>query len=219
MVKNKKMSKSAIAIIVLSLLLVLSMVLGLTGAWFTDSKSGSANTSTMKFGTVAIALDTETGAGQWSKLGLHEGSGSGAVVPGSEYNATWTLSNSGTEDVYYKITSSSISLTIGGHVMSAAELEEAGITIQYKLGEVVMPAAEANFAQARRLNSGASVDVTVVLDFPVSMGNSIGSGESEVVFNTKGAANSVAVNLAYAIEVDAIQVANYDPATGNELSA
>ena len=44
MVKSKKMSKTGIAVIVLAILLVLSMVMGLTGAWFTDkaaSQGGS----------------------------------------------------------------------------------------------------------------------------------------------------------------------------------
>ena len=38
MVNSKKMSKSSIAVIVLSILLVLSLILGFTGAWFTDDK-------------------------------------------------------------------------------------------------------------------------------------------------------------------------------------
>ena len=55
MVKSKKMSKTSIAVIVLALLLVLSLVMGITGAWFTDSKDGqSTNENPINFGTVAV---------------------------------------------------------------------------------------------------------------------------------------------------------------------
>ena len=45
MVKSKKMSKGSLAVIILAVLLVLSMVLGLTGAWFTskDEKNGTTD--------------------------------------------------------------------------------------------------------------------------------------------------------------------------------
>jgi flagellar basal body-associated protein FliL len=58
MVEKKKMSKSSIAIIVLSVLLVLSMVMGLTGAWFTDKATGGnqgAN-NTFQFGQISAPL-------------------------------------------------------------------------------------------------------------------------------------------------------------------
>ena len=50
MVKSKKMSKGSLAIIILAVLLVLSMVLGLTGAWFTDKASGKDETNNGTFG-------------------------------------------------------------------------------------------------------------------------------------------------------------------------
>ena len=53
MVNSKKMSKSSIAVIVLSILLVLSLILGFTGAWFTDKKDGGTGTVTM--GTINIS--------------------------------------------------------------------------------------------------------------------------------------------------------------------
>ena len=54
MVKNKKLSKSSVAIIVLALLLVASLVMGMTGAWFTDSVSKVENG--LKFGTVKLSI-------------------------------------------------------------------------------------------------------------------------------------------------------------------
>ncbi len=56
MVNSKKMSKSSIAVIVLSILLVLSLILGFTGAWFTDKKdSGTDNKGTLTFGKIALS--------------------------------------------------------------------------------------------------------------------------------------------------------------------
>ena len=55
MVNSKKMSKSSIAVIVLSILLVLSLILGFTGAWFTAKDAGSSNDSL--FGKVAISTE------------------------------------------------------------------------------------------------------------------------------------------------------------------
>lgn len=53
MVKSKKMSKSTIAVIVLAILLALSLILGMSGAWFTDSANKNG-TGTITFGTIGI---------------------------------------------------------------------------------------------------------------------------------------------------------------------
>ena len=53
MEKTKRLSKSSIAVIVLSILLVLSMVMGLTGAWFTD-RVGGGDQSVLNFGKVEL---------------------------------------------------------------------------------------------------------------------------------------------------------------------
>lgn len=56
MVNSKKMNKSTVAVIVLALLLVLSLVLTATGAWFTDKASDSADKTfgTLKLKTVSL---------------------------------------------------------------------------------------------------------------------------------------------------------------------
>ena len=60
MVKSKKMSKTSIAVIVLALLLVLSLVMGITGAWFSSKvENTEVESSTFGFGEVKI---TGTGA-------------------------------------------------------------------------------------------------------------------------------------------------------------
>ena len=190
--------------------------MGMTGAWFTDVQTDSVDTREMEFGTVSIFLDkdTETGSGVWTKLGKADTLESGRVVPGSEYHATYNIANNGNEDVYYKITSQEIKLTINDHTLTSDELQEAGITMTYQLDGKPMPDNETSFAAARRLNNSEHVEVTVVLKFPVTMGNFIGEeGVDKITFNAQQA-----VNLEYSITVEAIQVANYDPKTGNALA-
>lgn len=51
MVNSKKSTKSLIALVVMALLLVASIALAATGAWFSDSGTGSA---AGKFGTVSV---------------------------------------------------------------------------------------------------------------------------------------------------------------------
>ena len=60
MVKSKKLSRGSLAVLLLALMLALSMVVGITGAWFTSSVSKVDNTG-KKFGEVTIALDAEQG--------------------------------------------------------------------------------------------------------------------------------------------------------------
>ena len=64
----------------LALVLSLSMVVGITGAWFTDKANGRANAPEGQFGTVAIAF-TEGAAGSWSALDVT--TGVERVLPGS----------------------------------------------------------------------------------------------------------------------------------------
>ena len=54
MVNSKKMSKSSIAVIVLSILLVLSLILGFTGAWFTDKLTSGEEGTKVTFGHVEL---------------------------------------------------------------------------------------------------------------------------------------------------------------------
>lgn len=84
MVKSKKMSKGSLAVIILAVLLVLSMILGLTGAWFTDKANGKNETNNGTFGTVTITQSSETGdwGSVWSKKST--GQVEGKILPGSE---------------------------------------------------------------------------------------------------------------------------------------
>ena len=63
MVNSKKMSKSSIAVIVLAIMLALSMILGVTGAWFTGTGNATGVDSSLTFGklgTITVTSGTLT---------------------------------------------------------------------------------------------------------------------------------------------------------------
>ncbi len=102
MVKSKKMSKTSIAVIVLALLLVLSMVMGITGAWFTDYEKQN-EVSTFKFGEV------EMNVGSIAVSYVHEDGttpvGENDVMPGDKIkiNLTAIAKTAESEDFWYKV--------------------------------------------------------------------------------------------------------------------
>ena len=81
MVKEKKLTKSSIAIIVLALLLVASLIMGMTGAWFTDKADGQTS-RTLTFGQIDVDLT--------SNLEANAEATWGHALPGDheEFNAT-----------------------------------------------------------------------------------------------------------------------------------
>ena len=97
MVKNRKMSKTSVAIIVLALLLVFSLVMGMTGAWFTDSKAGSAVPVTL--GTIEISSNQTTAA---ISITMDDE----VAMPGDAIAVTGIIKNSGTGKAWvrYKVT-------------------------------------------------------------------------------------------------------------------
>ena len=97
MVNSKKMSKSSIAVIVLSILLVLSLILGFTGAWFTDKADDQAVTGEGTFGTVKITSASATVA--MAEGDVNELSN---LVPGCSLKLTGKIENGSTVDVYYR---------------------------------------------------------------------------------------------------------------------
>ena len=61
MVKNKKMSKSTLLIFALSVLLIISMIMSFTGAWFTATDTKQMNEAvgtSIRFGNIAVATIT-----------------------------------------------------------------------------------------------------------------------------------------------------------------
>lgn len=101
MVNSKKMSKSSIAVIVLSILLVLSLILGFTGAWFTDSaKSGDKNAD-IDWGTVKVQYNENTeGTGKWLSKDSAEVT---TVLPGDRYALKGTIKFEGADSDMYML--------------------------------------------------------------------------------------------------------------------
>ena len=105
MVKSKKMSKTSIAVIVLALLLVLSLVMGMTGAWFT-AKQGSASDTQLDFGRVVLNV---TG-GSFGQV-THAAANADAayetdveIMPGDTINYSINVAKgANSEDFYYRI--------------------------------------------------------------------------------------------------------------------
>ena len=96
MVNSKKMNKSTVAVIVLALLLVLSLVLTATGAWFTDKKE--TDETSVKMGTINIS--TSTGA-----ISVTKDVADGNVMPGDKIQVTGEILNTGDKAwVRFKLT-------------------------------------------------------------------------------------------------------------------
>ncbi|MGN1221891.1 MAG: hypothetical protein ACI4TT_01490 [Christensenellales bacterium] len=106
MVNSKKMSKSSIAVIVLSILLVLSMILGLTGAWFTDKDNAGNEDATLTIGNIGSVSVTATDY-VWHRLGSETQLDpvNDKVMPGDYLKAgSVTIDvTAGDEDVWYLI--------------------------------------------------------------------------------------------------------------------
>lgn len=114
MVKSKKMSKGSLAVIILAVLLVLSMVLGLTGAWFTSKGKDKTGTGINTFGKVSIS-QADIADGTWANQYYQE---NGSVaLPGTVYTMSdGTITNASNVDIYVmiNITDVSVEFTKGG---------------------------------------------------------------------------------------------------------
>ena len=135
MVNSKKMSKSSIAVIVLSILLVLSLILGFTGAWFTDKDAKGEQT--VNFGTIDVALDGT------SDIGFKNGDNSTLtepLMPGDKVMAKAVVKNTGAEAYYVvkilvsvQVKGAAEQATAKYYVLNGAKTEEASATVMPKL--------------------------------------------------------------------------------------
>ena len=121
MVKSKKMSKTSIAVIVLAIMLVLSLVLGLTGAWYTNMANPRIDGDTYTFkmdgwfnftvktaGSNSVEIERDAnGTGTYSSY--HEGDPSSLnfVIPGDHIvfsgtqNSITVTAEDATADFWY----------------------------------------------------------------------------------------------------------------------
>ena len=98
---KKKINKSTVAIVVLALLLVLSLVLTATGAWFTDKKDGAEITKT--FGTVELKV-TADDFGKVTRVSNEAGTVTEKIMPGDTITYDLTVEKAtGSEDFWYAV--------------------------------------------------------------------------------------------------------------------
>ena len=123
MVKSKKMSKTGIAVIVLAILLVLSLVMGMTGAWYTATakQTGDSYTLTLRNSFVSFSasssaaftvtrdIDNDGTFGEEGVDGevLTPAEGVYTVLPGDHVAGsgavTFTVTNEGDDAFWYAI--------------------------------------------------------------------------------------------------------------------
>lgn len=123
MVNSKKMSKSSIAVIVLSILLVLSMVLGLTGAWFTDVQTGDGVTK--DFGKIAITVDDDK-FGEVTRAYNDTGVVTGKIMPGDTINYLLKVT-ADQEDAWFIVVLDVEGVDAGDATTALADMTEADV--------------------------------------------------------------------------------------------
>lgn len=92
MVNSKKNTKSIIALVVLSLLLIASICLAATGAWFTSKVE--KDPKDLAFGTIAISSTGDTSVTATSKSGTTD-----LLMPGDTLKISYSVKNDG-ENAY-----------------------------------------------------------------------------------------------------------------------
>ncbi|MBR4124037.1 MAG: hypothetical protein IKR12_00525 [Clostridia bacterium] len=126
MVKNKKMSKTSIAVIVLALLLVFSLVMGMTGAWFTDKKTPNAATS-LTFGEVKLNV-TATDFGKVTRVSNEAGVVAADIMPGDTISYDLSIDGaSGSEPFWFAVvvntTGTEADLSSGLNALTTADIK------------------------------------------------------------------------------------------------
>ena len=116
MVNSKKMSKSTVAIVLLSLLLVLSLILTATGAWFTATDNKSTQEVKMTFGNLSVTgsvtdLEVKLDGTKWTKAAETQIVMPGDMVRGGVY--TFTITTNDSEGAYYLLKSGDKYYTVG----------------------------------------------------------------------------------------------------------
>lgn len=137
--KNKK---SLVALVVMAFMLVASITMAATGAWFTDKDA--TTTKNLTFGTLDI-----TGVTEDVKVVNTIANVDGPVMPGSTISGKLTINYTGTADAYYRY-----KVEFGGD--GAAKLS--GTSSEWLYGEV------AGAAEAQTIKKDISVEVADTVD-------------------------------------------------------
>lgn len=214
MVNSKKMNKSTVAVIVLALLLVLSLILTATGAWFTDkANSEKSDSAATGFGEVKLAAIDQSAykVGDWTKLG------NDLLVPGSTLAvAGGDVTNAGTVDIYVKL-GMTTEVTIAGNKYNLTDTvtKENGVEVEGKtladyfaFGELATKAeAEEGSTAMYKLTVGSNLTVDGFdVEIKTALPNALTINGTDVTFN----GNTEGVSVSVSVKVAAVQVANWD---------
>ena len=194
MVNSKKMSKSSIAVIVLSILLVLSLILGFTGAWFTDKADKSESDATIHWGAVRVAYTAGEGS-KWTVADVSKN-----VLPGDKYDMSGTISfTDATVEMYMLVTVENGSvaealkqyITISGLDFTGANKLTPETVEGIKAGEKLYKVSKADLAKT--FTVAAKVEVSK--DTPNKVGETQLNGGADIA-------------IKFALSVGVIQAAN-----------
>ncbi|MGN1213100.1 MAG: hypothetical protein ACI4TZ_03560 [Christensenellales bacterium] len=204
MVNSKKMSKSSIAVIVLSILLVLSMILGLTGAWFTASTDGIDGSANGNFGTVDIAQSEDAYKATWSQTST--GTVEGKLLPGSKL----TLSG-GTVTAAAGTVKSYVMIKITDLVVKIDGAEDAGFAAYFTLPQFA-------FDDATSTGSKTATPATYADMYVVEAEQTLVLKGGEATINTllPTEYEGKALTITYKVVVRAIQFDNISEAKAYE---
>ena len=187
MVKTNK--KSLVALVVMAFLLVASIVMAATGAWFTASDNASGSED-IQFGKVAIDVAEWDDTDGWSNLGLTDGAENLHAMPGSIYTGKFVISNAGDEDVYYKVTAISVKVSYEG--ADVTNVLSSYITID----------GDDTSAAPVLLKVSDTKDVAITVTISEELPNEVPNGEGKIV------CNGGELSLSFDITVEAVQAAN-----------
>ena len=184
----------------MALMLALSMVIGMTGAWFTDTDSKSDNGGGAKtFGTVDVGLGN-IAAGTWSNTNYN--TDPFLALPGSVYTFNGSaLTNSSTADIYALIEITAVSVVFTTAGQTPTSVTKTGVEAGF-ISELVAPAVatltevdHANCPGMYLLQGGA--DAT------------IDGGHVTIDVELPNAYQGGTVAVSFSLSVKAIQAANH----------
>lgn len=225
MQKAKKMRKQTLVIAVLAILLVLSLALSVTGAWFTDKDTASA-TSDIQFATVAVNASDMT-ATVTSGTRTQD-----KILPGDSISLAGSIDNStSTVDIYLAVKVSAVTVkgadeTEGtkSYDIDLSSLETyitiGAITFASPLPTGVTDVTADTDATGYTLYKVAVQSATTTLnytgsvEFETSLPNEVVIGSTTYVLNdrgdhnTEGATVITGVQIAANLEVVAVQADN-----------
>lgn len=202
MVNSKKMNKSTVAVIVLALLLVLSLILTATGAWFTDKAVSDKTDASINWGAIKVQYTAEEGNnGIWTdKTGATTVD---SVLPGDKLDFAGSIAFAGSDsDLYMLVKISDVSVDDA----LKTYLKVTSITI--KDGETELTeVADVTAAAGYKFYKIAKADLAKTLT--VAGGISVADETPNIVGETQlnGGAK---ITLEYGIEIGVIQARNIE---------